>query len=72
MCISVFAIVRREGKLLMGVPKGKRRWISDWVPAWGSYTKEDLDSEFKRWRLPSGYLLEGEHPDQTIKRVMKE
>jgi hypothetical protein len=72
MCISVFAIVRRDGKLLMGVPNRRKKWISEWVPNWGIYSKEDLDAEFKRWRLPAGYLLEGEHPDQALGRVMKD
>ncbi len=72
MCISVFAIARRGGKVLMGVPNMKKKWISEWVPNWGIYSKADLDAEFKRWRLPAGYLLEGEHPDQALGRVMRD
>ena len=72
MCISVFAIAKRDGKVLMGIPREKRTWISKWIPNWGFYSKEDLDLEFERWRLPSAYLLEGEHPDEAIGRVTKE
>jgi len=72
MCISVFAVIRREGRLLMGVPRDKKKWIAEWVPNWGFYSEKDLRSEFRRWRLPSGYLLEGEHPDAAVERVVRD
>jgi hypothetical protein len=35
------------------------------------YDKKDLDEVFKQWRLPSGYLHEGEHPDDCVGRVVR-
>ncbi len=72
MCISVFALVRRGDSYLVGIPAPKERWFSEWVPAWNSYAQGDLDDAFKQWRLPSGYLREGEHPDDCVSRVMRE
>jgi ADP-ribose pyrophosphatase YjhB (NUDIX family) len=72
MCISVFAIVRESDKVLVGLPERHERWSSEWIPAWRSYPKEDYDDVFRQWRLPSGYLREGEHPDACVNRVMCE
>jgi ADP-ribose pyrophosphatase YjhB (NUDIX family) len=72
MCISAFAVVKEGDACLLGVPRGRRNWIAEWVPAWGAYSKEDLKDAFKQWRLPSGYLREGEHPDDCLRRVVRE
>ena len=72
MCISVFAVARKRGSCLLGLPKPHDRWIHEWVPAWGSYPKNDLEDAFKQQRLPSAYLREGEHPDDCLSRIVRE
>jgi ADP-ribose pyrophosphatase YjhB (NUDIX family) len=72
MCMSAFAVVREGDKVLIGLPQRHQRWSSEWIPAWRSYPKEDYDDVFRQWRLPSGYLREGEHPDACMNRVMRE
>jgi ADP-ribose pyrophosphatase YjhB (NUDIX family) len=72
MCISVFAIAEENHKVLVGIPKRNKRWGSGWVPAWASYSKEDYGDVFRQWRLPSGYLREGEHPDVCVRRVIRD
>ena len=72
MCISVFALIRESDRVLVGLPERHERWLSEWIPAWRSYPKEDYDDVFRQWRLPSGYLCEGEHPDVCMNRVMRE
>ena len=74
MCISVFAIVRPEKRqgVLVGVPKPGERWLSEWVSGWRMYSKEELANIYQQWRLPSGYLEEGEHPDDAVRRVIED
>jgi ADP-ribose pyrophosphatase YjhB (NUDIX family) len=72
MCISVFAVVKKGDSYLIGKPARTERWFSEWIPAWNSYAQEDLEDVFEQWRLPSGYLREGEHPDDCLRRVMRE
>lgn len=72
MCISVFAVVKKGDSVLIGWPRRMGRWFSEWVPAWNAYAKEDLEKVFRQWRLPSGYLREGEHPDECVRRVMRD
>lgn len=72
MCISVFAVIERGGKVLMGVPRGEKRWTQEWITGWASYTKEDRSEALREWRLPSCYLREGEHPDDAVLRVMRD
>jgi len=69
MCISVFALLRDKGKLLVGVTKSGGRWDSEWLP---TITKgSDLDEEQVLWRLPSAYIYEGEHPLEALGRVLR-
>ena len=72
MCMSVFAIAEQNHKVLVGIPKRNKRWESEWVPAWASYSKEDYGDGFRQWRLPSGYLREGEHPDACVRRIVRD
>jgi ADP-ribose pyrophosphatase YjhB (NUDIX family) len=72
MCISVFAVIKRRDKVLMGVPKSGKRWTSEWIPQWASYSDEERVAALEQWRLPSCYLTEGEHPDDAVHRVLKE
>jgi hypothetical protein len=72
MCISVFGVVRRQGKkgVLLGLPKPDNRWASEWISAWKNYEEKELAESYRQWRLPSTYLMEGENPDDAIRRIM--
>jgi hypothetical protein len=70
MCISVFALVRDEDGLLVGVSEPGGRWDSEWLPSNRKDTDEP-DREAVLWRLPSAYLVEGEHPEEALRRVVK-
>jgi len=73
MCISVFAVIRKDHKVLVGIPRPHKFWTSRWIPQWLIYPKEELNKVYdKQSRLPSCYLLEGEHPDHALDRVMRE
>ncbi|MGH9917895.1 MAG: hypothetical protein ACRD6W_03335 [Nitrososphaerales archaeon] len=71
ICISVFAVVRKDGRVLAGVTRKGERWASEWLPSIAKNTGKDLDKEWALWRLPSAYLFEGEHPDDALGRVMR-
>ena len=72
MCLSAFALVQREGLegMLFGLPRPNKRWMSDWMSSWRSYSEEEMSAIYQEWRLPSSYLLEGEHPLKAIRRIM--
>ncbi len=74
MCISVFGLVRRQGKkgVLLGLPSQDSHWISEWVSGWKNYDEKELAETYNQWRLPSTYLLEGENPGDALRRVMKD
>ena len=70
MCVSVFALLRDKGGLLVGVSRSGGRWDSEWLPS----NKKDTDEPDQAtvlWRLPSAYVREGEHPDDALKRVVQ-
>ena len=73
MCLSVFALIRsaRHKGVLFGLPKPNKQWLSDWMPSWHYYSTEELSKIYDEWRLPSSYLLEGEHPVSAIKRIVE-
>jgi hypothetical protein len=72
MCISVFGVVRRQSKkgVLLGQPKQDNRWASEWISSWKNYPEKELAEVYHQWRLPSTYLLEGEKPEDAIRRIM--
>ncbi len=70
MCISVFALLRDKGGLLVGVPKSGGRWDSEWLPS-NRKDADEPDQATVLWRLPSAYVREGEHPDDALKRVVR-
>jgi len=75
MCISVFAVVRRQGKkkgVLLGLPRPDNRWPTEWITSWRTYPDRELTRAYQQWRLPSVYLAEGEHPDEALNRIMKD
>jgi len=72
MCLSVFALVTRRGKVLVGKPRPHRAWKANWLFSWSTYTQRELDEAYQALRLPSSYLLEGEDPKDGLSRVMKD
>lgn len=69
-CISVFAIMRKDGKVLLVKPRENSRWTEEWAPNWRLYSPEALSNEYKSWRFPSSYIKEGESPDEALSRVL--
>jgi len=73
MCLSSFAVMKKRDRVLVGIPKRHRYWAVKWVPQWSIYPKEEMDDVFdKQSRLPSTYLLEGEHPEEALRRLLLE
>lgn len=72
MCLSVFAVVRRRGKVLAGKPRLNAKWRDEWWASWGGYTADEQAEMLTHWKLPSTYLREGEHPEAALKRVMEQ
>ncbi|HLE98119.1 MAG TPA: hypothetical protein VI997_12175 [Candidatus Thermoplasmatota archaeon] len=70
-CISVFAVLRRRGKLLAGRARMGPRWRDEWLPSIRSYAPAEQREVAAQWRLPGAYLLEGEHPERALARVMR-
>ncbi len=71
-CASSFVVIRNGSKVLAGIPKNHRKWRNEWAPNWLVYTKESLEDEYRFWRLPASYLYEGENPDDTAWRVLRD
>jgi ADP-ribose pyrophosphatase YjhB (NUDIX family) len=71
MCISVFALLRGKGGLLVGVSEPGGRWDSEWLPS-NRKDADEPDREGVLWRLPSAYLIEGEHPEEALRRVVQD
>ncbi|MEM0287564.1 MAG: NUDIX domain-containing protein [Nitrososphaerota archaeon] len=67
-CISVFALVMKNDKVLLVRPQANPKW-EEWAPNWKLYEPERLSSEYIKWRFPSSYVGEGEHPDETLRRI---
>ncbi|MDA4129050.1 MAG: hypothetical protein OK422_06325 [Thaumarchaeota archaeon] len=72
MCISVFAIVKRGTKFLVGTPEPHHNWREKWLFSWMAYSSEELEEAYREKRLPSTYLLEGEDPADALKRIMRD
>jgi len=70
--MSVFAVVTRGSKVLIGTPRPHRAWKTKWLFSWAFYSDKELHEAYKERRLPSSYLLEGEDPKQGLRRVMTE
>jgi ADP-ribose pyrophosphatase YjhB (NUDIX family) len=71
LCLSAFAILRREGKFLVGKPRPHAKW-TEWAPNWDVYDAALAQQQFELWRLPAAYLKEGEGPDDTARRIVLE
>ncbi len=71
-CASAFVLVRDSRKVLAGIAKDHRKWREQWQPNINVYRPQDQEAEFRSWRLPAAYLLEGEHPDDTARRVLRD
>lgn len=72
MCMSVFAVVSRNGQVLVGRPAPHRAWKSKWLFSWAFFAPEELREAYVDRRLPSSYLLEGEDPRHGLERIMKD
>jgi ADP-ribose pyrophosphatase YjhB (NUDIX family) len=70
-CISVFAIVRKEGAVLLLKPRENPRW-AEWAPNLRAYDSTMLPAEMSKWRFPATYVQEGEAPEDALKRVMED
>lgn len=70
LCISVFALVSLDHRLLVLRPKAHQRWQEEWAPNWRLYEPAQLAREMISWRLPSTYVKEGEAPREALERVM--
>lgn len=71
-CISVFAIAKEDGRVLLVKPREHPRWAEEWAPNWRRYSPDALLHEYESWRFPSSYVREGESPDDTLSRVVQE
>ena len=71
-CGSSFVLVRQGTKVLAGIPRDQRKWRTQWQPNINAYTPAAQEAEFRSWRLPASFLLEGEHPADTARRVMRD
>jgi len=71
-CASSFAIIKSGRKVLLGVAKPHPRWEAEWQPNFSVYSRDERENEFRLWRFPASYLYEGEGPDDTLQRVMRD
>lgn len=44
----------------------------EWQPNFSVYSRDEREKEFRLWRFPASYLYEGEGPDDTLARVMRD
>jgi ADP-ribose pyrophosphatase YjhB (NUDIX family) len=58
-----------EQSVLIGIPKRTRRWRADWLYSKIKHIGPEI---FEEWRLPSCYLREGEHPEDAVRRIVRE
>jgi hypothetical protein len=72
MCMSVFAVVTRGRSVLIGRPKLHAAWRNKWLFSWATYSRKELQAACRENRLPSTYLLEGERPEDGLKRIMRD
>ncbi len=72
MCLSVFAIVKRNGSVLVGVPEWSKRWVEEWISSLAAYPENERREAERHTRLPSTYIFEGEHPEAALKRIMND
>lgn len=70
LCLSSFAIIRQGDEILLGQARDHPRWAMEWAPNFPAYDPEELEEQWHTWRFPAAYLYEGEHPDDTLRRVV--
>ncbi len=71
-CISVFALIRRDNSYLLVRPASHPKWKEEWAPNWRLYSEDGIRRELESLRFPSSYIKEGEHPDATLARILKD
>jgi hypothetical protein len=72
MCLSVFAVITKGNKVLVGTPRKHRAWKARWLFSWTTYSPKELEEACREKRLPSTYLLEREHPEDALRRIMRD
>ncbi len=71
-CISAFAVAKENDRVLLLKPRDHPRWAEEWAPNWRRYSPETLLHEYGSWRFPSSYVKEGESPEETLARIIRE
>ncbi|MDG6985740.1 MAG: NUDIX hydrolase [Nitrososphaerota archaeon] len=71
-CISAFAVAKENDRVLLLKPRDHPRWAEEWAPNWRRYTPDTLLHEWESWRFPSSYVKEGESPEDTLSRIIRE
>ncbi len=71
-CISVFAVISRDNCYLLVRPASHSNWKEEWAPNWRMYSEDGIRNELESWRFPSSYIMEGEHPDSTLARILND
>ncbi len=71
-CISVFAVISKGQRYLLVRPASHPKWKEEWAPNWRIYSEDGVRNELEKWRFPSSYIMEGEHPDSTLERILKD
>ena len=70
--MSVFAIIKKNGRVLVCKPADLQKWQEEWAPNLRIYEPSVLSVESQAWRFPSSYIKEGEAPSDTLRRLMKD
>jgi hypothetical protein len=68
-CASVFVVVTRGRKVLVGRMAEDPRWDDEWNPNMRFYDGERRAALYQGVRFPATYLKLGEHPEAAAKRV---
>lgn len=70
MCISLFAVMKKENRVLAGIPRRHKFWFTKWIPQWKNYSEEELGKIFgKQTRLPSGRRASRESITANVARA---
>ena len=72
LCLSAFVLLRKAGQVYVLRPADHARWKEDWAPNLRLYAPDALAKQWTLLRFPAAYLREGEHPDATVQRILRE
>ena len=72
-CISVFALIHDAKRhVLLVRPRDVRKWTKEWSPNIRLMNADRLMKFKKSWVFPGSYIREGESPDNTLRRMMRD